>query len=61
MKVCRRTDKKFYFHLFNDCLLYSAESAIGYRLHHEFELQNCVVEDIGACGCQCRGDCACSV
>ena len=47
-KVCRRTDKTFYFHLFNDCLLYSESTVLGYKLHHEFELSNCIVEDIGA-------------
>ncbi len=45
-KVCRRTDKSFYFHLFNDCLLYSETTVLGFRLHRSFELQNCVVEDI---------------
>ncbi len=46
-KVCRRSDKSFYFHLFNDCLLYSESTVLGlYRLHRSFELQNCVVEDI---------------
>ena len=45
-KVCRRTDKSFYFHLFNDCLLYSETTVLGYRLHRSFELQNCVTEDI---------------
>ncbi len=39
-KVCRRADKSFYFHLFNDCLLYSESTVLGLlRLHRSFELQ----------------------
>jgi hypothetical protein len=45
-KVCRRKDKRFYFHLFNDIMLYSEATVLGYRLHRIFYLQKVVVENI---------------
>lgn len=46
VKVCRRANKEFYFHLFTDLLLYSEATVLGYRLHRAMELEMCAVEDV---------------
>ena len=45
-RMCRRANKRFYFHLFSDCLIYSDKQPGGFKVHHSFPLADAYVEDL---------------
>ena len=39
-QVCRRKDRRFYFHLFNDIMMYSEKTSVGLRLHRAIPVRS---------------------
>jgi len=44
-RLTRSGVTKYYFHLFNDLMLYSEETVKGYKLHRKIELRYAVLTD----------------
>lgn len=52
-KVCKTGARPFYFHLFNDILVYSEESSVGFKPHRAMDLRHMKVDN-RVSGCQTK-------